>query len=78
MTGSVIGEPTFVTSGSRRWSSPDPSPDGQWVAFYSVVIQEGHVYVARSDGTCLTQVTGDSAIDRLPRWFPDGKLIVFL
>jgi eukaryotic-like serine/threonine-protein kinase len=87
VTGSVVGDPRFVTSGSRRWSSPDPSPDGQWVAFYSVnaptrsrdgaALQEGHVYIARADGTALTQVTGDSAIDRLPRWSPDGKWLVF-
>ncbi len=76
-TGTVIGEPSWVTTGSRRWSSPDPSPDGEWVAFYSLVRPEGDIYVVHPDGTGLRQVTGDTAIDRVPRWSSDGKWIAF-
>lgn len=72
-TAEVRGEPVWLTTGSRSWSSPDPSPDGQWIAFYSLVQPEGDLYVVRSDGTGLRQVTGDAAIDRVPRWSPDGK-----
>ena len=71
------GDPAWVTTGSRRWSSPDPSPDGDWVAFYSLTQPEGDVYVARPDGTGLRQVTGDGAIDRLPRWSPAGEWLAF-
>ena len=74
---SVVEEPMWITSGSRRWSSPDPSPDGEWIAFYSHVAPEGDVYVIRSDGTELRQVTGDNAIDRMPRWSPDGDWLAF-
>ena len=76
-SGTVRSPPVNVTTGSRRWSSPDPSPDGEWVAFYTLDQPEGHIYVARSDGTGLRQVTGDTAIDRLPRWSPDGRQIAF-
>ena len=69
------GEPAWVTTGSRRWSDPDPSPDGEWVAFYSLVQPQGRIYVAHPDGTAMRQVTSDSAIDRMPRWSPDGKWI---
>ena len=75
LSGAVQGEPAWVTTGSRRWSSPDPSPDGQWVAFYSLVQPEGHLYVAHPDGTGLRQLTNDAAIDRLPRLSPDSKWI---
>jgi Tol biopolymer transport system component len=75
VAGAVKGEPFWVTTGSRRWSSPDPSPDGQWVAFYSLVRPEGDIYVMRPDGTGLRQITGDAAIDRVPRWSPDGQWI---
>jgi Tol biopolymer transport system component len=75
--GTVIGQPAWVTTGSRRWSSPDPSPDGRTVVFYSLVQPEGHLYLVNSDGTGLRQVTGDAAIDRVPRWSPDGQWISF-
>ena len=75
-TGEALGDPVPVTSGTRFWSSPDPSPDGQLVVFYSQVQPEGDLYVIRTDGTGLRQVTGDAATDRVPRWSPDGEWIV--
>jgi eukaryotic-like serine/threonine-protein kinase len=75
IAGTVKGEPSWVTTGSRRWSSPDPSPDGQWVAFYSLERPEGDLYVAHPDGTSQNRLTGDSAVDRVPRWSPDGQWI---
>ncbi|MGA2383292.1 MAG: protein kinase [Gemmatimonadales bacterium] len=71
----VVGEPTWVTTGSRIWVSPDPSWDGQWVTFYDY--DQGHIYVQHPDGSGLRQVTGDTAADRNPRWSPDGKWIAF-
>lgn len=76
-TAELRGDPAWLTTGSRRWSSPDPSPDGEWVVFYSLTRPEGHLYVARPDGTGLRQITGDEAIDRVPRWSPDGEWIAF-
>jgi len=73
--GTVVGQPAPVTSGSNQWSAPDPSPDGQWVAFYH--LDRGDLYVAHRDGTGLRQVTGDSALDRVPRWSPDGQWLAF-
>jgi Tol biopolymer transport system component len=72
----VKGDPAVVTAGSRLWSSPDPSPDGEWVAFYSLAQPEGQLHVSRPDGTALRQVTNDMAIYRLPRWsqWPPGAV----
>lgn len=75
LTATVTGEPAWVTSGSRLWSSPDPSPDGTQVVFYSRVEPEGDLYVSRSDGTGLRQLTSDQALDRVPHWSPDGGWI---
>jgi len=74
-TATVIGDPAWVTSGSRLWSDPDPSPDGKVVVFYTSVEPVGDLYVSGSDGTGLRQLTGDAALDRLPRWSPDGAWI---
>ncbi len=77
-SGAVIaGKESWVTTGTRRWSTPDPSPDGQWVAFYTLALPEGDLFVARPDGSELRQVTGGVAIDRMPRWSPDGRWIAF-
>jgi Tol biopolymer transport system component len=77
ITASIKGDDGWVTTGSRPWANPDPSPDGLWVTFYSRLVPEGDVYVARTDGTGLRQITSDMALDRVPRWSPDGNWIAF-
>jgi serine/threonine-protein kinase len=74
--GAVAGEPIWLTHGSRRWANPAPSPDGKTVVFYSLVEPEGDLYVMRADGVgSPRQLTSDSAVDRVPRWSPDGGWI---
>jgi Tol biopolymer transport system component len=76
-SGRPRGEPTSVTTGSRQWNNPDPSPDGKSVVFYSGAQPEGDLYVARTDGSGLRQLTSGAAIDRMPRWSPDSQWIAF-
>lgn len=76
VTAQVLGEPLPVTTGSRFWANPDPSPDGVHVVFYSQIAPEGDLYVGRADGSgALRQLTDDAPIDRVPRWSPDGEWI---
>ncbi|MBI4454402.1 MAG: PD40 domain-containing protein [Acidobacteria bacterium] len=72
----VLGSPASITHGSRVALSPAPSPEGEWLVFWSGGRQED-IFVVRSDGKDLRQLTDDLEKDRGPRWSPDGKHIAF-
>jgi Tol biopolymer transport system component/tRNA A-37 threonylcarbamoyl transferase component Bud32 len=74
--GKIVGQPIAITQGSREAMQPSPSPDGQWLAFASLGKQED-IFVIRTDGTALRQLTDDRHLDRAPCWSPDGKKIAF-
>jgi Tol biopolymer transport system component len=58
--------------------APDPcalrTPGAQWLAYSSKRTGVYDVYAMRADGTCLTQVTNDSADDLFVTWSPAGTL----
>ena len=72
----ALSPPVPITSGSRFWANPDPSPAGDSVVAYSQVNPEGDLYLFQTDGSgAMRQLTSDEAIDRVPRWSPDGAWI---
>jgi serine/threonine protein kinase/Tol biopolymer transport system component len=73
---SSSGEPVPVTQGSKPLADPDFSPDGQWIIFNSRLTPQ-NLFVVRSDGTGLRQITHGEQMDRCSRWSPDGKQIAF-
>ncbi|PWT84530.1 MAG: hypothetical protein C5B57_04635 [Blastocatellia bacterium] len=75
-SGRIIGAPISLTRGSRLWVFPDPSPDNEWLAFEAIDEQED-LFVSRASGAELRQLTNDVAVDRFPRWSPDGTRIAF-
>ncbi len=59
---------------------PDFSPDGTRIAFDADVIGPGwNIYVIRTDGSGLTQLTFESSgvYNKKPVWSPDGTKILF-
>ncbi|MEA2559452.1 MAG: eukaryotic-like serine/threonine-protein kinase [Acidobacteriota bacterium] len=74
--GRVTGLPAAVTQGSRMVGSVSVSPDGEWITFQGAAPRED-LFVARSDGSGVRQLTNDVHKDRLPRWSPDGGSIAF-
>ncbi|MEX2300557.1 MAG: protein kinase [Bryobacterales bacterium] len=71
-----LGRPVALTEGLQQVRYPDVSPDGQWIAFVSWGKRED-LYLMRSDGTGLRQLTDDAYLTRGPRWSPDGRQILF-
>lgn len=70
--GTVASQPRWITEGSRQAGYPDLSPDGEWLTFH-----DGGIFVVKSDGTALRQLTSHVYQDRYPRWAPDGRRIAF-
>jgi Tol biopolymer transport system component len=74
--GKTLGDPASITRGSMQFWFPDPSPDGQWLACQSMGNQR-HIFIMRTDGTELRDLTNDANRYFWPRWSPDGKRIAF-
>jgi serine/threonine protein kinase len=74
--GSRPDPPSPVTQGSRFFAEPQVSPDGQWLATYSLD-KSNNLYVVRTDGTEFRQITDDGFKNMAPRWSPEGSQIAF-
>jgi Tol biopolymer transport system component len=75
-SGRPLGAPTAILRGSLPLIEPDISPDGQWIAIRSTGAQDD-LFLLKSDGSTLRQLTNDPWRDRTPMWSPDGKRIAF-
>lgn len=59
-------------------TSPKFSPDSTQVIFLSKYSTQYDIYIVNSDGTNLSQITGDLANESSPGWSPDGNYIIFV
>lgn len=79
-------EECIISDPERSFTSPIISPDGKWLLFVgSSKITSGtftylntDIFVARTDGTDMTQLTYHAADDLSPVWSRDGKYIYFI
>jgi Tol biopolymer transport system component len=58
-------------------SGPQFSPDGSKIAFESTRSGFYEVWMCRSDGSGLVQLTHFDSVSGSPRWSPDGQQIAF-
>jgi Tol biopolymer transport system component/DNA-binding winged helix-turn-helix (wHTH) protein len=66
----------FIYS-TRMESGPQFSPDGSKIAFESTRSGAYEIWMCRSDGTGVVQLTRFNSSTGTPRWSPDGQQIVF-
>jgi Tol biopolymer transport system component/DNA-binding winged helix-turn-helix (wHTH) protein len=71
------GPPDKFVSSTRMESGPQFSPDGSKIAFESTRSGAYEVWMSRSDGSGLTQLTHFDSVTGTPRWSPDGQQIAF-
>ena len=68
----------------RSFTTPQLSPDGQWILVTGTSQAEKHkeintdVFAVRTDGSQLTQLTYHPGNDLSAIWAPDGKTIYFV
>jgi serine/threonine protein kinase len=75
----VTGEPRSIFGGAMLLLSHPAggvSPDGTWIAFSNLGTQED-IFLARTDGSEIRQLTNDPEKDRGATWSADGKLLYF-
>ena len=67
----------------RDVRDPQPSPDGQWVAYVVSTVDTkedkstSHIWMIKIDGTEDRQITFGQDSEGSPRWSPDGKYLSF-
>jgi serine/threonine protein kinase/Tol biopolymer transport system component/Tfp pilus assembly protein PilF len=74
--GKVALAPVSITRGSMQLWFPDVSPDGEWLTCQSMGNQR-HIFIMRTDGSEVRDLTEDTFSHFWPRWSPDGKRIAF-
>ncbi len=71
------GPPDRFISSMRMESGPQFSPDGSKIAFESTRSGAYEIWICRSDGSDLIQLTHYDSVTGTPRWSPNGQQIVF-
>ena len=72
-----VGSPDRFITSTKMESGPQFSPDGSKIAFESTRSGAYEVWMCRSDGSGLVQLTHFNSVTGTPRWAPDGQQIAF-
>ena len=72
------GPETCVIDSFDHIDGPDYTPDGEWIWFNGERDGRVDLWRIRPDGTGLTQMTHDDAVNWFPHPSPDGKRVLYL
>ncbi len=78
------GEPRLLTGPQTADVAPRPSPDGRWIAYHSLPVEEytsanAAIMIIPAEGGEPRSLTADlDAHPRETRWSPDGQSLYFL
>jgi Tol biopolymer transport system component len=76
VVNAALRQHTFLPEGADADVSVDPT--GQWIVYTSTRHNEHpKIYVQKTDGVSVTQLTTDDADEANPAFSPDGKKIAF-
>ncbi len=76
-TETLGDKPAEITRGGKIMLNTSASPDGEWLASDSTKDGQEDIFVMKSDGTGMRQLTNDVYKDRAPQWSPDGQQLIF-
>ncbi len=75
-------EPTRITNDDERERAARPSPDGEWVAFYSGRDSSQDIWIVPTEGGEPRKLTHDAYppddVRWAPAWSPDSRQIAFI
>ena len=72
------GQLTPLTDSEEDEYDPAWSPDGQQLAYVSVVDdQNPEIFIMNKDGSNTSRLTNHDAMDMHPSWSPDGEMLTF-
>lgn len=78
-------ESIVLSQDNRSFTTASVSPDGEWIVCVGNTLRSStmkkenlDIYVVRTDGSHLTQITYHHGHDCSPVWGPDGKTIYFM
>lgn len=77
-------ETLLVSDENHSFTNPSLSPDGRWIVMQGNNTSSKNkkknldIYVVRTDGTRLSQITYSPSLDTCPIFSPDGQYIYFL
>lgn len=77
-------ETLLVSDVNHSFTNPSLSPDGKWIVMQGNTTSSKNkkknldIYVVRTDGSMLTQITYSPSLDTCPVFSPDGQYIYFL